>query len=87
MRHGLKTPVPQSKRGRLPESYDLTQTILRSGLRRDGVAPLLGQDFLWRLAIAEGFYKRDDMPAIVDRDGGLQGRLTLAGDTITDGFE
>ncbi|MGD8446800.1 MAG: hypothetical protein PVI94_25085, partial [Desulfobacterales bacterium] len=40
-----------------------------------------------QLTEAEGLRKSDDMPAIVDRDGGLQGRLTLAGFTIADGFE
>jgi len=41
----------------------------------------------WRLAIAKGFYKSDDMPTIVNRDGGMQGWLASAGDTITYGFE
>ena len=40
-----------------------------------------------QLAEAEGLHKHDDMPAIVYRNRGLQGWLTLAGDSITDGFE
>ena len=39
------------------------------------------------LPIAKGFYKSDNMPTVVDRDGGLQGGLASVWDTITDGFE
>ena len=39
------------------------------------------------LTIAEGFDKSDNMPTIVDGDGGIQGRLAPTGDTVTYGFE
>ena len=40
-----------------------------------------------KLTKAEGLHKCDDVPAIVDRNRGLQSWLTFAGFTIADGFE